>query len=70
MLCCKPGCIIAMDPENRTRTLEVARSWQNRDGDIEGWVCPKCGRRRVTEMIAGVRKDAKLLVAWDERVEA
>lgn len=69
MLCCRPECMIAMDAENRTRTLEAARNWENRDGDIEGWVCPTCGIRRVTEMISGVREDARLLPVRDEMEE-
>jgi hypothetical protein len=61
--------MIAMDAENEEWTTQVGRNWGMRDGDVEGWICPTCGKRVATEMIAGVREDAKLLPVRDERDE-
>ena len=62
-------CMAALDAEDEDWTSKVARRWPTRDGDIEGWFCYHCGYRAVTEMIAGVREDAKLLPVREERDE-
>jgi hypothetical protein len=58
---------MAMDAENGEWTMQVSKNWENRDGDIEGWICSYCGCRSVTEMRQGVRKDAMLLCVWEEK---
>jgi hypothetical protein len=66
MICFNPKCFTAMNEEIRGRASWVSSHWQERDGDIEGWICPECGSRMVTEMIGGVRKAAGLLMVRDE----
>ena len=64
MIC--PDCVTATDPDDREKTFEVTMVWRKMEGAMEGWTCPNCGRRSVTRMTNGVRKDAGILIPREE----
>lgn len=67
MLCRK--CWYALNCEDAAYTSEVARNWIFMEGAVELWQCPKCGKKTLTEMRSGVRKDSSAAMVTNEKQE-
>ena len=67
MLCRK--CIQALNCEDVAYARKVARNWRSMEGAMELWQCPKCGKKTLTEMRSGERKDSGAAMVTNEKQE-